>query len=346
MAARVVALLAAVAMVAGAVVVRDRVDDDTERRTTTLRLVCATELSAVCEGLAAVEDAEVAVTVEPAATTADRLSSLAPGREAALDGWLVPGPWPAMVAEARQRGGLEPVLSTGPVLARSPVVLAVWPERAAVLARRCPAGALGWKCVGEAAGQPWQALGGDAGWGKVKPGHAPSSSAVGLAVVGAATAAWFGRADLSSAELQDDGYRGWLTALERAMPPASGAGSPLEAMVVRGPSAFDAVGTIEAEAGPLLARTARPDKPTVLYPSPVATADVVLGTAAGRAGQLLAELVAGSEGRRALAANGWRVPGEARARGVPTTPALPPDSGLPSPGLLEALRAAVAAVRR
>lgn len=345
MAARVVALLAAVAMVVGAVFVRDRLDDDTERRTTTLRLVCSTELSAVCEALADDPETEVVATVEPAATTADRLVALPSGGSTALDGWMVAGPWPAMVTEARDRKGLgQALLTTGRVLARSPVVLAVWPDRASALATRCPGGVPGWKCLGEVAGAPWEEVGGQPTWGKVKPGHPPLATGAGLAVLGAATAAYFGQPNLSSAELDDDAYEDWLTRFERAAPPVPG--STLEAMVVRGRSTFDAVGTIEAEAGPLLARSPRQDKPTLLYPSPVATADVVLATGGGPAGRLLTELVSGEQGRRELAGNGWRVAGEVRSRGVAATPVLPRGNGLPSPGLLAALRTTAERLRQ
>jgi hypothetical protein len=338
MAARLLALLAAVAMVVGAVAVRNRIDDKEERQETTLRLVCATELRAVCDDLAADDDHSVVATVEPAATTAGRLTALEPGRRAGLDGWLVPYPWPEIMSEARERAGSDALLVPGPVLARSPVVLAVWPDRAAALAARCEGGAPGWKCLGEAAGQRWDAIGGDPAWGPVKPGHLPPSTATGLSVLGAATAAWFGRTDLSSADLDDDAFRGWLSRLERAVP-ASPAPT-VETMLVRGPATFDAVGTLEAEAGPVLARSARPSKPDLLYPAPVATADVVLATPAGRAADLLAELVEGSAGRRSLARAGWRVEGQPRADGIPAEPALPPSKGLPPPGLLSALRRA------
>lgn len=343
MAARVLAVLAAVAMVLGAVAVRDRMDDRTERRTTTLRLVCSTELAAVCGALAAGTARDVVATVEPAATTADRLSKLPAGVAPDLDGWLVPGPWPQIVADGRRRAGLDAPLGAGPVLARSPVVLAVWKDRAAVLAPRCQNGSPGWKCLGEVAGEPWQPIGGDARWGPVTPGLPPASSAVGLAVRAAATAAWFGRVDLSRADLDDNGYRDWLARLERSQPPDPVV-SPLEAMLTRGPGVYDAVGTVEAEAGPLLARSPRPDKPDLLYPSPVATADVVLGASAAPAGRLLADLVSGPAGRRALAAAGWRVPGVAAARGIPAAPPLADGNGLPGRGVLAALRTVVAEV--
>ena len=323
-------------MVVGAVALRARLDDDEERRATTLRLVCSTELAAVCDALAADDRTDVDTTVEAAADTADRLTGLAPGDATPLDGWLVAGPWPTIVAEARDRDGLDPLVEAGPVLARSPVVLAVWPERAGVLKPHC-GGTVGWRCIGDNAGERWSSLpGGRAEWGPVKPGHPPASTAVGVAVLGAATVGFFAGPVTSSAELRDDQYRSWLTRLERAIP--RGTPATIDTMLTRGPSAFDAVGTIEAEAGPLLARSARPLKPTLLYPEPVATADVVLGTTGERASELLAELVSGDVGRRALAAAGWRVAGQPPADGVRPEPPLPDGSGLPSPGVLDALR--------
>lgn len=342
MVARVVALLAAVAMVAGALVVRSRIDDRTARTGTTLRLVCATELAAVCDALGAQGGARLEATVEAATTTADRLIGLAPGLRPPLDGWLVTAPWITIVAESRDRAGREPLLLAGGVLARSPVVLAVRADRNAALTAQCK-GEPGWRCLGEVAGMGWDKLpGGSSVWGTVKPGHPPESTATGLAVVGAATAAYFGRADLSTADLEDDGFSSWLSRLEQATPQRPV--SPFQTMLQR-PTAFDAVGTIEAEAGPLLL-TARALKPVLLYPAPVATADVVLGTTGGRAAELLASRVAGRNGRRALAASGWRVAGEAPVAGIATTRQLPATSNLPEPGVLDALRRTVAQAGR
>jgi hypothetical protein len=344
-AARILALLAAVAMVAGAVAVRGAMDDDEERTTTALRLVCSTELAAVCDALAADGRSDVRATVEAAADTAARLTAVGQGEDAGLDGWLVAGPWPAIVDEAREREAKDTLLDDGAVLARSPLVLAVWPDRDTVLKRHCEGGTVGWKCLGENAGEQWSSIaGGDARWGPVKPGLPPVSTATGLAVLGAATTAWFGdRPVASSADLEEGAYQDWLDRLLRAVPRNTAA--TVETALQRGPAAFDAVGTIEAEAGPLLARTARPVKPRLLYPEPVATADVVLGTTGGRAAELLRELVSGAAGRRALAAAGWRVDGETLAPGLDPTRRLPDGSGLPSAGVLEALRRRAGTIR-
>jgi len=327
---RLLALVAAVAMVAGAVVVRGRLDDDGAGRAGavgSLRLVCSTELAEACRLLEA-DDQRVAATVEEAAATAERLVA---GTDDDVDGWLVAGPWADFVAEPRRQAGLGE-LSTGPVLGRSRVGLVVWPDRAQVLAGRCAGGTLNWKCLGEVAGVRWADIGGPEAWGPVKPGHPPVTSAAGLAVIGAATAGFFGRTDLARADLDDDGYRDWLARLERAIP--SPTATPLEDMLVRGPSAFDVVGTIEAQAVPLIARAARPDKPMALYPSPMATADVTLASKADENGRRLAAVLSSDVGRTALQVGGWRNDLDTKA------------NGLPDSGLLDALRGVVAEAAR
>ena len=339
MAARVLALLAAVAMVVGAMAVRDRLDGgEAEAGSTVLRLACSDELAAACERLAEGGDG-LEVMVEPAGDTAERLATASSSAaRPPVDGWLVAGPWPAMVEEVRRSNGLEPLLTSSPVLARSPAVVAVFPSRAEVLRRNCPGGAIGWRCLGDVAGRgSWAAVGGRPEWGPVKVlVDDPATTARGLVALGAATAAFFGRADVASNDL-DDTYRAWLGGLARALP----SGRPsLEQGLAAGPSLFDAYGGLEAEAGPLVAASARPEKPLLIYPSPVATADVVLGSVPGGPSRRLAELVRGEGGREALAATGWRVPGQPRAAGVAANPGLPAGSGLPRPGTLAALRQA------
>src|SRR5436309_11901831 len=114
MAARLGALVLAVAMVVGAVVARRHID----RAAVVVRLTCATELADVCGRL----PGRVKVTIAPAGTTADRLTALAPGADPGLDGWLTPGPWPQLVDAARVAASREPVFGSavGP-LARSPL---------------------------------------------------------------------------------------------------------------------------------------------------------------------------------------------------------------------------------
>lgn len=67
------------------------------------------------------------------------------------------------------------------VVARTPVVIAVWRERALVLEAWCGTG-IDTRCLAEAYGSDWASLGGDEAWGTFKLGLAdPSRSQAGLA---------------------------------------------------------------------------------------------------------------------------------------------------------------------
>ena len=337
---RVGAVLAALAMIGISIWVRNVFFDDDDGgsgASGSLQLVCATELGAACEEL------DVDVTIEDAGVTYERLLSVpnADRDELGIDGWLTLAPWPQMVSEERARRGLAPVLDTPTgAIARSPLVIAVRTEREVVLEGACDA-PVRWPCLGEQSRRPWADLaGGNSGWGQVEVGHAdPTTSAVGLLVLGQATTEFFGdepdglsTQDLDNPEL---GFRTWLDALE-----ASGVAPSFNRFLTT--PTFDAVGTTEAEAGPALAaaRSDIQEDVTLLYLEPVVTADVVFAATVGGsdAGESLERAVTGDDAREALAAAGWRVDGQDRSAGVRDEPALPGTSGLPSPGLLQALQ--------
>ena len=310
---RALAAIVAVGMVVGALLVRSRVDDNRERKHTVLRLVCAEELEQACDAIQADPGSKVEVTVEPAGDTEARLAKQG---GADVDGWLVPAPWAGLVDEVRARNQLPARFgSSGAPIARSPLVIAMWADRAAALRAAC-GGQVGWKCIGDHVGPPTS----------IKATHAdPTTSATGLLVLGQAVASFFGRADLSTTDVDaSDPFDGWFAGLEQSVPPF--ADDPFDLMLVQGRSFADAVGTTEAKAKAVLADRGGSDV-TLLYPSPMATADLVLAPVAGRdRAATLAGVVRGAVGRRALADAGWQVPG----------PAGP--FGLPSPGFLDALR--------
>ena len=352
---RLLAVLAAAVMITGAFWVRDRIDghsgsgsgsgsqpDDSAAGAT---LVCATELSPTCKALQT-EHPEITVRIEDAQTTVDQLTSAtfdaaASGR--AIDAWLVPQPWPQMVAEQRQRAGLgAPALADpSPTLARSPLVIAIWNDRRDVLATRCDGGVIDWRCIGTVAGTPWGSTGAPATWGSVKPGQpAPDTTAAGLLSLGEATAGWFGSSDFASNDFTDPAFRAWFTRLEQAVPsyPASPR-TPLDDMLFTGPASFDLAGSTEAAAGPAISSSRDSGRLTILYPSPLTTADVVLAPVAGSpAGGRLMKLMQSDDAAAALAAAGWRVPGQPPAAGIPDQPELSTDSNVPKAGVLQALR--------
>ena len=317
-------------MIVGALVVRDRLDEREVEQSEVYRLVCATDLGQVCEDLRTNFPGRVEVTVEPAGTTADRLRAL--DGDPGLDGWLVVDPWPAIVDGARGSASLGPLFAAAaPPLARSPLVIVAWKERVEALAPTCSGGPPGWKCLGDAAGKPWP---GHPEWGDVKVGHADAATdGVGLLVLGQATVEWFGRTDLGTFDLEEEGFVRWFSGLERPMPPS--AGSPLGRMLTIGRAAYDAVGTTEADAG-LADRAASRNALTRLYPAAMATADVVLAVTPGERGPRLRSLVGDPVGD-VLNELGWKAPGSA---------GLPAGNGLPSPGLLDALRSRAREARR
>ncbi|MEX2256538.1 MAG: substrate-binding domain-containing protein [Acidimicrobiia bacterium] len=340
---RILAVVIALVLVGAAVGIRSVIDggDDSGRGSTddggTPTLLCATELQRACEELE--RDHDLLVEVRPAGEMADVLASLPDDqlRDLGYDGWLTLSRDAEIVRDERERSTLDPLIGeSSDRIARSPLVIGIWKDRAAALAPTCEDSVLTWKCMGDVAGGPWTRAGGEATWGVVKPGHAdPATTGDGLLVIGQAASSYFGRTDLSIDDYADDGFLEWFSRLENSVRSV-----PFEQMLAGGPALIDMVGTTEADAGPALARASRDRREQVelLYPAPVATADVVYAPVEGAAGaDDLADLLTGDDGRAALARAGWRVDGESRASGVPATPRLPARDNVPDAGSLQAL---------
>ena len=210
-----------------------------------------------------------------------------------------------------------------------------------MLATRCDGGVIDWKCIGTVAGTPWGSTGAPATWGSVKPGlPAPDTTAAGLLSLGEATASWFTTPGFASNDFTDAGFRAWFTRLVQAVPsyPVSPR-TPLDDMLFTGPASFDLTGSTEAAAGPAIATSRDSERLSILYPSPLTTADVVLAPVAGSpAGGRLMKLMQSDDGAAALAAAGWRVDGQPLAAGIPDQPELAPESNVPKAGVLQALR--------
>jgi hypothetical protein len=341
---RLLALVVAVALVGAALGIRAAIDSGDGSSSSPSAaggrpsLLCAAELEAACSALARNNDIEVSV--EPAGVTTDGLSTLPDDqlRDLGFDGWLTLSRDAAIVRDRRDRASLAPALGASTDrIARSPLVIGIWKDRAAALASTCADRAVTWKCIGDAAGRPWTASGGQPGWGTVKPGHAdPATTGEGLLVIGQEATSFFGRSNLSLDDYSDDAFLGWFDRLESSVRDIDS----FEQMLAGGPALYDMVGTTEADAAPALARATRELRGQVelLYPAPVATADVVFAPIEGAGGaDRLRDVVTGDDGRAALAAAGWRVDGEPRARGVPATPPLAARDNLPDAGSLQAL---------
>ena len=340
---RALALLAAAAMIAGAVAVRALIDDDdtTASGTTnggdagpddgSVRVRCATVAEAACDTLA---DAGFTVQVEPAGRTATALYAAAPTDDLGFDVWLTARSWPGMV-EAQRRADLAGSVLDEPadVGARSPVAIVSRSDRGEVLAQTC---GITWSCIGDSVDSTWEELGGSASWGAPKPGHSPPDATTeGLLTTAQLTADFLGRTTYASNDL-DNRYRAWLTGLENAVPDHTPpAGTPFDQLLLT-PAFFDAVGEIEAVAAPAVASSRDRDRLTVTIPEPIVTADLVAAAPLG--GNSTAQSVAARDDvKEALAAAGWRVEGRSPIDVIDDTVALPESDNLPSAGVLIAL---------
>jgi hypothetical protein len=302
---RVLALIAAIGMVFGAFVYRYGMPGgggadgtvDVGGDTAAAVIVCAAELGAVCD---AVPDA----TIEPAATTADRLIAVRSAGEAAIAGWLAPGPWPAMVDDARARASRAKLFaSKGTGLAAAPIVAVA---RKGQLPAACTA-EVTWKCLGDAAAQTSFGVGGDT----------PDTSG-GLFLRAAALSGFFGNPDWATNDLQDNAEaQTWIANLDARLAAAPGFGArSLDDFLVK-------PGTVKVflTGGAAAARIGGNVSFEVRTPLPVATVAVSY-TAAARGGRQIE--VAPVEA--ALRTAGWKVQRNAKTE------------GLPSPGVLLALR--------
>lgn len=343
---RLVAVLVAVGLVAGAVALRRSLDGDASGGADvsgdgTTTLICGSDLRRTCDALAAQSPA-VRFRVEDEADTAERLSD-PQVTSLDADGWLVAGPWVAIVADNRSAAG-APSLDLGvpsAVLGRSPAVIVAAADRAAALEGACPGGVT-WACVGGFAGRPWVDAGGQASWGAVRPGLAPPSTGSGLVAWSQAISSQTVANGLppiwARNDLDDPVVSTWFDQLAgQAKRGGSASNDPLARFLVA-PATFGAVGALESAAGPAVARAAGRSDTRLLYPEPVVSADVTLTPAAGGRADDLLDALGGESVAVELARDGWRVAGQPDAAGVGGGPPLGDASGLPSPGALEYLR--------
>jgi hypothetical protein len=126
--------------------------------------------------------------------------------------------------------------------------------------------------------------------------------------------------------------------LESAVPgPALAVGAdPFQDWLGTRGASSSLVAGLEADIGPgLEASDTMNGRASVIYPAPVATADVVFAPVGGTTD--LGKIVRERATSEALAANGWRVRGQPAVEGVGTD-ALPAANGLPRGGFLFALQ--------
>ena len=283
---RIAAIAAAIALVAGAFVIRENVieKDDGNGSTNgdgaTAAVVCASELpDDVCETESAI------------GSTADELTA----NDAEAITWVTPGPWPQMIDESRRASSLEPLFDDVRPIASTELV-------AVVLRKPSQCAEITWRCLGDAA----------AG-GRVSA--ASASTGTRLLIRAALLGGFIGRTDYAINDLDEvAGARDWIEAAERGIEQARRrqAGSLQAFLAARG-AAADVFITTAAEARGFS------DSSQPVTPTPLA---VVIATA-GTSGRFDA-----GDAADAFEDAGWA-----------TDPAsIQKDSGLPSPGVLLALR--------
>lgn len=295
---RFFALVAAVAMICLAVIIRSSIDDgDSSAKSPSgpVTIACVTELAAQCNALT-----NVTIRVEDASVTAKAIAA----GTANIDGWVTFDPWPEMT---NLLGGRD---STGPntLVAKSDLVIAMAQERANVLAPTCPATQVDWRCLGDAIGHPWTDFpGGKPEWGLVKV-VLPPTSGTGTLLLGNAATGYFSRTDFATNDF-DDAFIVWRANL-------SASTGTFTTFIQQFPAAFSAIGATQVEVAKGMGN--RPV--ATILPIRKASATVVLSGVNGRRVDRLA-----SELERLLKTDGW------------STKDLAQTTDLPNPGVLLAL---------
>jgi hypothetical protein len=265
---RILAVLVAIGMVAGAIYIRDRIDDDGgggAGGNGGAQLVCDPVLEAACRAVSG------DVVVEDAATTAERVIG-ADSFEG--DGWVTAGPWPAMVDELRETAGRTPLFGDGGRVVASSRMAVVGPA--------------------ETPG-PWRAVGDAVGGSDLRLGWRDPASGLGVLQVGAFAVGFFDGPDFATNDF-DAAFRSYLEGIEDE---AEVARNPLERRLQQGVSFAAAVVSFQAEAERLLEEAApgRRGDLQPLYPDPVVAVEAVLAGTEDGAGDL----------RESLDEQGWDV---------------------------------------
>ena len=284
-------------------------------------VVCIPELEGTCRALAAGDDG-LALTIEPAGATYERVVA---DPTAAPTVWVTLYPWPQMVSSAVALAGADDPFPTMAAVASSELSMVGRNARMKALAGHC-GGTITWRCVGDAAGQPWADLGGEPAWGVLKPSHADAAqSAVGLLAFSTVVSDYWGSTEYTGTDLQnDDAFLSWLGRFEGAIPTyGDEVNTPLSILLAQ--PRLDVVGTTVAEVNQEAG--AQMDDLVVSSPNvqPPPQAEVVVA-GGGHTDEIAAALLGSTPG---LA--GWTVPSDGR----PTTPT---GTGLPPPDVMIALR--------
>lgn len=238
-------------------------------------------------GAAPSVDADVVLACVPAVAPACR--EVAGDLGVATIAWTPGEPVPASAVVVAPGPDLPAGVGSGEVMARSPVVIAVWLERLPLLAEAC-GGAVDFGCVAGNAGAAWTEIGGPETWG---------TFTIGLAEPGAGEAellSWWAVQEAGPSPRLDAGLR--LTASSDAR--------LAEDFVLFGASRADAIVVSEVAVAPQLGNAPlRGGRIEIVYPGEQPWVDY-LATPTSRQADELAEVLFTADVQDRLAAHGLR----------------------------------------
>ncbi|HEV7556012.1 MAG TPA: substrate-binding domain-containing protein [Kofleriaceae bacterium] len=127
-------------------------------------------------------------------------------------------------------------------LVLSPLVFAVWEDRAKVLLESAN-GQLSWKAIHKAVASPkgWPGIGGKPGWGFVKLGHTdPNKSNSGMQAITSMALDYFGTPTVTVDQLLDPAFQTFVKDIDASVPHfESSTGTFMTDMIRFGPSKYD-----------------------------------------------------------------------------------------------------------
>lgn len=226
---RLLAVAVAAGLIVGAVAIRSAVfdgDDDSTEPNRATTLVCLTELATICDAVA--RDARVSVETMSIDEATAAFADARPGLPEARRVWLTLEPFPDIVDQTRIAARNESLRFESLPVATSDLILAVPTHRQPVLVSAC-GNPVDWRCLGDAAGHPWEDLSADREAGlNVRPAFPPITTAVGRLGVTAALEGYFGDAPIDPL---DPEAALWLRRLLRVVPTSVlSSGSPITAL--------------------------------------------------------------------------------------------------------------------
>lgn len=314
---RAAALAAAIALVAVALLVRDKLDSDS---TLAGRLECSTEFVETCAKIGR-DHPGIDINLQNPFETTRRMADPEGGDDPGFDAWLVSKSYAEIAIGNLERVARTPLITApGSALAHSPLTFFINPERFAVLEQHC-GGAISWACIVSASeARNWADIGGDPAWGEFKPHIPEPTQTPGLVALGNLATVRIAPEPVDAIAIGDESFVRDLSALSSAQRDAS---SPLSAIanLAVSPATYNLVAALEVDGSQFEESGPGAALHRVVPPGGAAAEAVVVGRSGSPAGDDLVELVE-SKGRGMLASHGWRQGPASDFSPLPSTGAL------------------------